>query len=51
AHSGDNNIMEGHAEYMYEDLAKNGSTEIETIRKPKHYSYCRRGGITLLCVP
>ncbi|RYR08057.1 hypothetical protein Ahy_B05g075603 [Arachis hypogaea] len=44
AHSGDNNMMEGHAEYMYEDLVKNGSTEIETTRKPKHCSYCRKGG-------
>ncbi|KAL1332160.1 hypothetical protein AAHE18_11G007800 [Arachis hypogaea] len=44
AHSGDNNMMEEHAEYMYEDLAKNGSTEIETTRKPKRCSYCRKGG-------
>nr|XP_025665199.1 protein FAR1-RELATED SEQUENCE 5-like [Arachis hypogaea] len=44
AHSGDNNMMEGHAEYMYEDLAKNGSTEIETTRKPKRCSYCRKRG-------
>ncbi|XP_057718084.1 protein FAR1-RELATED SEQUENCE 9-like [Arachis stenosperma] len=51
AHSGDNNMMEEHAEYMYEDLAKNGSTEIETTRKPKRCSYCRKGGITLLRVP
>ncbi|XP_072054719.1 protein FAR1-RELATED SEQUENCE 5-like [Arachis hypogaea] len=44
AHNGDNNMMEEHAEYMYEDLAKNGSTEIETTRKPKRCSYCRKGG-------
>ncbi|KAL4396811.1 hypothetical protein AHAS_Ahas01G0129200 [Arachis hypogaea] len=44
AHSGDNNMMKGHAEYMYEDLAKNASTEIETTRKPKRCSYCRKGG-------
>ncbi|XLQ99360.1 hypothetical protein HN51_054086 [Arachis hypogaea] len=51
AHSGDNNMMEEHAEYMYEDLAKNGSTEIETTRKPKRCSYCHKGVITLLRVP
>ncbi|RYR19324.1 hypothetical protein Ahy_B03g064079 [Arachis hypogaea] len=44
AHNGDNNMMEGHAEYMYEDLAKNGSTEIETTRKPKRCNYYRKGG-------
>ncbi|XP_025640608.1 protein FAR1-RELATED SEQUENCE 5-like [Arachis hypogaea] len=43
AHNGDNNMMEGHAEYMYEDLAKNGSTEIETTRKPKRCNYYRKG--------
>ncbi|RYQ97518.1 hypothetical protein Ahy_B08g093585 [Arachis hypogaea] len=51
AHSGNNNMIEGHAEYMYEDLAKNGSTEIETTRKPKRCSYYRKGVITLLRVP
>ncbi|RYR67912.1 hypothetical protein Ahy_A03g014375 [Arachis hypogaea] len=43
AHSRYDNMMEGHAKYIYEGLEKNVCIETETTMKPKRCSYCRKG--------